>query len=58
MFVKDYIDIDSYDTPLFIEATTTGVLLEEATGKIYLNELKLTLENVESTMYAPLKKNL
>ncbi len=57
MFVKDYIDL-SFDSPIFIDKATEGILLNEVTGKIYIEEIKVTLEDVESTYYALLKKEL
>ena len=55
MFVKDYVDADSFDMPVFIKATTIGTLLDETTDKIYIEKFGITLNFVEKTSYAPLR---
>ena len=55
MFVKDYIDVGTYNMPVLVPATTIGVLLDEVTSKIYIDEVKITLEFVDKGAYAPLR---
>jgi hypothetical protein len=57
MFIKDYIDT-TLDKPLLIEATTVGTLINEYTGRVYIDEIKVEIDGVDPACFAPLKGEL
>jgi|GEM_PF-5114856 len=58
IFVKEYIDLDTYSSPVVIKEGDVGVLLDEVTGRVLFSEgydIPIELEGIPSSRYVPVK---
>ena len=52
MFIKNYDDNSTFDQVVEIKQLMQGELLDEVTGRVYINELDVEIEGVPNSIYA------